>query len=201
MKKYLHSFLRYFLFSIIGFILFFIFSFLTRHLNEFLSGIFPTLFKIYNPVSNREELVLQNQNIALISAIASVFTLTLIAIWQDNLRYEHLISKTDGFYTIKQGAEIYRREFLGADLFSSVIVPAFFLGLTLINIPNSAPRILRVLGNCLTEILVIPLAFTERLGFILGGALLIFVSVASRIPTVYLSLAHWRGIWLSSTER
>ena len=201
MKKYFNSFVRYFLFFIIGFILFSLFTFLAGHLNEFLAGIFPDLFKIYNPISNHEELVLQKQGIALISAIVSVFVLTFIAVRQDNLRYEHLIAKTDGFYKITQGADIYRREFLGADLFSAVLVPAFFLGLTLINIPNSAPRLLRIFGNCLAEILVIPIAFTERFGFVFGTVMLVFVSVISRIPAVYISLAHWRGIWLSSTER
>ena len=200
MKKYLHSFVRYFLFYAIGFIIFSIFSFLVRHLNEFLAGIFPAIFKIYNPVSNREQLVLQNKNIALFSAGLSVFTLSLLAIRQDNLRYEHLISKTDGFYTIKQGANLYRREFFGADLFSAIIVPSFFLGLTLINIPNSAPKLLRIFGDYLSEFLAIPLAFTEGFGFILGALLLVLISLISRIPAIYLSLAHWRGIWLSSTE-
>ena len=200
MKKYLHSFLRYFLFFIIGFIIFSLFAFLTKHLNEFLAGIFPNFFKIYNPVSNHEELVLQNQNFALISAILSVLTVTFIAIRYDNLRYEHLISQTDGFYTVKRGADIYRSEFLGADLFSSILVPSLTLGLTLINIPNDAHRFLKILENFLGEILVIPLAFTERFGFIFGAALLVLISVILRIPAIYISLTHWRGIWLSSTE-
>lgn len=201
MKKFFGSFLRYFSFYALGFIAFFLFSFLVRHLNEFLAGVFPTLFRIYNPISNREELILQNQNIAFISAILSVFTLTLLAVKHDNSKYESIIAKTDGFYRIRDGARLYFSDYAYADALSAITVPLTTVFLSFIKIPNDAARFLKIVGDCLDEFLAIPLAFTERFGFTVGVILLISVSLAARIPSAYLSLSHWRGIWLSSTER
>ncbi len=201
MKKYFSSFLRYFSFYLLGFIAFFLFSFLVRHLNDFFAEIFPTVFRIYNPISNREELVLQNKNIAFFSAILSVFTLTLLAMRGDNSKYENIISKTDGFYRIRDGARLYFHEYASADAASAISVPLITFSLTFIKIPNDAAKILKIFGDYLDDFLAIPLAFTERCGLALGVALLVLVSLAARIPSAYISLAHWRGIWLSSTER
>ena len=201
MKKYLGSFWRYFSFYLLGFIAFFLFSFLVRHLNEFLSGVFPDLFKIYNPISNREELILQNRNIAFISAILSVFMLTFLATRQDNSKYENIISKTDGFYRMRDGVKLYFSEFAYADAISAILVPLSTVFISLVKIPNDAAKFLKIVADCLDGFLAIPLAFTERCGFTAGVILLVLISVVARIPSTLLSLAHWRGVWLSSTER
>ena len=200
MKKYFYSFLRYFLLYLVGFIAFYVFNFLLSSANAFLSEAFPAIFKVYNPITSREELIRQNGNIALLSAILSVLALTVIAVRHDNLRYEFLISKTDGLYSIREGFALYASNFLRADIISAIAVPLSTLGLTLIKIPEDAPRFLKVMHSYLEIFLKIPDSFTEKGGLIIGGVLLLLISLLSRLPAVLLGLLHWRGSWLANTE-
>ena len=200
MKKYFVSFVRYFLFYSLGFILFFAFAYLLRHANQFLAEVFPALFKIYNPILNRDGLENQNKIIALLAALLSVFVATYASQRQDNLRYEHIISKTEGLYRIREGEKIYFKEFFGADIFCALTVPLFSLGLTLISIPLDAPRALLILKKYLEYFIAVPMAFTDKFGFALGGAFLLFASFILRFLSSYISLFRWRASWLSNTE-
>ena len=200
MKKYFVSFIRYFLFYSLAFILFFAFAYLLRHVNEFLAGVFPALFKIYNPIFSHDELEHQNEIIAVTSAFLSIFVATYISVRQDNLRYEHIISKTEGLYRIREGIKIYYAKFLGADIFSAITVPIFSLGLTFITIPNDAPRALLIFKKYLEYFIAVPSAFVDKFGFVLGALLLLCASLILRFSASYLSLFRWRASWLSNTE-
>ena len=200
MKKYFYSIVRYFLIYLLGFIAFFIFDYLFTSLNEFLSGVFPEFFKIYNPITSRIDLIRQKETIALLSGISSVFVITLIAVKGDNLRYEFIISQTEGLYTIRDGFSIYRKNFLLSDIIPAVFVPLSTVGLTLISVSENDPKFLRILADYLDSILAVPYSFTDKLGFLPGVTALLLISLAARLPVAYLSLANWRGNWLSSIE-
>ena len=200
MKRYFYSVLRYFLLYLLGFIAFYILNYLLGALNEFLAGVFPKLFKLYNPITSRDELVLQKARIALLSAVISVLTVTVIAVKHDNFRYEFLIAKTDGFYTLKEGFEIYKSAFLGADILSALTVPFSTVWLTLIKIPDTAPRAVKVIFDYVENLLAIPNSFIALLGFVPAIIALLTVSLLSRLPAAMIGLLYWRGSWLSNTE-
>ena len=200
MKKYLESFFGYFFLYSLAFILFYAFSYILRHANEFLAGILPAVFKVYNPILSQDELKNQNEIIALLAAFLSVFAVTYVSQRHDNLRYEHIISKTEGLYKIREGRDVYFSEFLCADIFCSLTVPLFSLGLTFINIPKNAPKALLIFEKYLEYFVAVPSAFVDKFGFIFGAALLLCASLISRFPAAYISLFRWRAAWLSNTE-
>ena len=200
MKKYFYSVWRYFLLYLLGFIVFDVFNFLIGELNEYLSIFFPGLFRVHNPITSHEAYVLQNARIAFLAAAISILTLSIIAVKHDNLRYEFLISRTDGFYTVKEGLSIYKSSFLAADIVTSLFVPCSTVWLTLIKIPENAPKFLKISGGYLEDFLVIPHAFIGLCGFVGGIVLLLLVSLISRLPAALLGLLYWRGSWLSNTE-
>lgn len=201
MKKYLYSFLRFFLIYSVGFVAFYLFNYIFARLNEYLAVYLPRFFKVYNPIIDNAAMLRQEAVIALLAAVASVVLLTVIAVRTDNLKYEYMISRTDGFYRVREGAEIYFPEFLGADILSAVSVPLISYPLTLIDVPNSAPRALRVIENILDTVLVIPEAFEGMLGAVLGAALLVLTSLIARAYAAFRALFFWRAAWLSSAER
>ena len=200
MKRYFYSVLRYFLFYLLGFIAFYILNYLFDATNEFLAGVIPGLFKTYNPITSHDELAMQKARIALLSAAVSVLAVTVITVKHDNLRYEFLIGKTDGFYTVKEGFSIYISAFLGADILSALTVPFATVWLTLIKIPDTAPRALKVIFGYADNLLAIPNAFIAACGFIPAILALLTVSLLSRLPAALLGLLYWRGSWLSNTE-
>jgi len=129
-----------------------------------------------------------------------VLAVTVIAVKHDNLRYEFLIAKTDGFYTLREGAQIYKSEFLGSDILTALTVPLTTAGLTLIKIPDTAPRAIRVIFDYVDNLLVISDSFIAVFGFIPAIFALLAVSLLSRLPATVLGLLYWRGSWLSNTE-
>ena len=201
MRKYVFSFLRYFVFYFLGFVAFFLFDYLLTVLNEYFAGYLPAVFKSFNPITSREEFKHQEEVIAVLASVASIMLTNLLAVRTDNSKYEYMISKTEGFYRIKDGAKIYSEKFLRADIVSALTVPCMTYALTLIRIPNNAPKFLKILENVLDILIRIPASFEAIFSFAIGAVLITFVSLAARIPAIYLSLAYWRASWLTGAER
>ncbi len=197
MKRYFYSVLRYFLIYIFGFLAFIVFDFAVSLVYGVLCEWMPSLFVRYNFVTEPELADRLAKTLKLAAGVLSVFLLTVLAVKYDNMRYEHLISRTDGFYTLREGAGIYISAFLPADILASVLVPLTTYALIFIRIGEEAPRLLRVLNDYLISFISVPLSFTERFGTVLGAAVLVLVSLASRVAAVYMGLKRWRAIWLS----
>ena len=200
MRKYLFSFIRYALIYFLGFIAFYLFTYLLGILNGFFSTYLPEYFKVYNPITDRAELDRQNTLIAFFASVISVFLISLITVRDDNFRYELMISKTDGFYTVGRGLSIYFRELLFVDAAVSVVIPMSTYWLTLIKIPNDAPRALLILRDVLSVFAVIHASFTAELGLITGAFAIVLVSLVSRFVSVCHALSYWRAAWLVGSE-
>ncbi len=201
MRKYCSSFFRFFLIYVFGFLAFTAASFLVSVFYNVLNGALPSVFPRYNFVTEPELAESLAEGLRLTSGILSVFLLELLAVKYDNSRYEYLISRTDGFYTLKEGAVIYVKGYLFADVASAVLVPLTTYSLVFINIGDKAPRILRMLEKPLNTFISIPLSFTEKFGLTVGALLLIAVSLLSRAASAYFGIKRWRAIWLSDIRQ
>ena len=187
MNKYINSLLRYFCFYLISsaFLLF-----ISEPMFEILRTIFPLAFPSYNPITEKEAYLALKESANLISAIITVTLATIVAVAFDNMRYEVVISKTDGFYRIGGCLSLYTSEFLVPDLISSLAVPMPFIILSCFSFPERA-------ADIISHINATTLAFTDKLGVFWGGMLILAISLLARLPAAISGLKRWRGIWLA----
>ena len=197
MKKYAHSILRYFLIYALGFVPFYIVRVLSEVIYNALSDKIPSIFPSYNALTQKAQYLSLEATLALICAIVTVFILTVLALTYDNERYEFIISRTDGLYTLKNGAKIYLDRYLYADAVCATLVPIPFFIMTKITFPEDSVKALRILGDALTTLTSPTEAFISKLGLGFGIATAILASIFSRIPAAYMGLRRWRGLWLS----
>ncbi len=197
MKKHFGSFFRFFLIYLFGFLVFAVMTLVTSLVYGTLSEWLPDIFKTYNFVTEKEAAELLSKRIKLCTGALSLFLMGIFPATYDNQRYEYMISQTDGFYTIREGAPIYISEYLFADLLVSATVPLTTFPLVFINITDEAPRVLRILEKYLNSFIAIPLSVTELCGYVIGAVILVAVSVAARAVGAYAGLFRWRAIWLS----
>ena len=200
MRRYVTGFVRYLLFYLAGFIIFYLMSYCVNAVLTLLSEELPKLFVIENPIKDREAYDNQQLNLAFISGIITLYIVTNLAVKYDNERFEHVVEKTEGFYTLRDGYALYARRYILPDFIISIIVPFSTFGFAFINIPEDAKRIFLRLGDYAEVFIALQRAFTERLGFAFGFAFLIFLSLLFRIPTGFFAVKRFRGIWLADTE-
>lgn len=201
MKKHAHSILRYFLIYALGFAVFYVVRALTDVVYGILSDKIPEAFPTYNPLTDKAELSSLEETLAFISAVVTVFVLTLLSVKYDNERFEFIISKTDGFYTLGEGAKIYAKNYLFADILTSITVPVPFFIATFIKIPQGGVKAMRILEDILGTLTAPSFAYTDKLGFGFGISVAISASLLFRIPAALAGLKRWRGLWLSDVDR
>jgi hypothetical protein len=200
MLKHLRSAARYFIFFALGFLVFYVLNALCTTVYYHIAKMIDPL-PYYNAVTEREAYEGQMRAIALAAGILTVPILTLICVVYDNERYEYIISKTDGFYRIKDGARIYRQEYAIADTIASFTAPLPIALLSLIPFPAEPGRRIAQAEKLLDSFLSLVNAFSDSLGLAFGIILILLISLAARIPAAYLGLRRWRGLWLSDIGR
>ena len=201
MKKYLQTILRYLIVYLLGFAAFIVIGALVSVFHNALCNWMPDVFVHYNFITEPEAAEAQRINLNFITGIITVFVLAVISVKYDNSRYEFVISKTDGFYTLREGASIYASHYLVADTLAAVLVPMTTVGLVFIKITKESPKLIRQLERYLDSFIALPLSYTEKLGFTIGVILLALTSLLSRVAAVYSGLKRWRGVWLSDIDR
>ena len=103
MRKYVSGFVRYLLFYLAGFLIFYLMRYCVSAVLTMLSEELPKLFVIENPIKDREAYDNQQLNLAFISGIITLYIVTNLAVKYDNERFEHVVEKTEGFYTLRDG--------------------------------------------------------------------------------------------------
>ncbi len=200
MKKYAISFTRYLVFYVLGFLVFFIIGYFTRACYDLLCEWFPTVFTSYDPIYDRESYERHTKLLGLIEAFLSLYAVTHLAAVYDNERFEYLIGKTDGFYTLKEGLAVYMPRYIAVDLFAALVVPALLSTLSLLTAPKGSPEWVFRIIDLAEPLLGIQNAFTDVFGAVGGIAVLLLSSALFRIPAAYFAVKRFRGVWLSDTE-
>lgn len=201
MKKYAHSVMRYLVIYTLGFAVLYIVRAFADVVYNVLSSRMPNVFPSYNVITDKSGLLSLEATLSFISAILTVFILTVFTVSYDNERYEFIISETDGFYTLSHGFSIYGKNYIYADVLASVLVPMPFFLIALIKLPENSVKALLIISDILGALSAPSRAFSDKLGLLGGAAVAVLVSLLSRIPAGYRGLKRWRGLWLSDIDR
>ena len=193
MRKYANAFIKCFLLFLLGFAVVGLTESIGRLLYAELNLISEDAFPIFSRVTEKEEFMKQESYFGLFSSFISVFIINGVAICFDNERMEHLIGKTDGLYTLREGLGLYFENYLSCDVIIGLTVLLPALALSAIDLPQK----LNVFQTYLDALCIIPYGFTRALGFSRGAVIMLSASVASRFIAAYLGIRRWRALWLS----
>lgn len=198
--KYIKAFFLGFCIWVVSFILFsFIHFAVSSLIYPWLLDAFPKIIPQYNFVNEREDYERFYRLLALISAIINAFVTSHISLRLDNGRMEFMITKTEGLYTIKEGAKLYYSTYFTADVFAGVMIPLPFILVIELLIPK-----LSFLPDGVLSLIAMPLAptmaFVDALGGLFGYLVMVLVIFVSRILSGLRCVDLWRGIWLSDIE-
>ena len=199
--KYVDPAVIYFLIYIFGIILLVAGTVIARYAHTYMNFLLPDIFPTFSPVSEKELYRKYLIAIDIIGVFIALFLINVLAMLFDNKKFELIISRTDGQYTIKGGLEIYVNEFLISDIISTVALPTVLaisaylipeIPLTKIPIVNLLIRIAESffwLGNTMEGFAKI---------FVCIPIIIVFSCVA-RMITVPIMLRRWRAAWLSGS--
>ncbi len=190
-KKYFSPCVKY---TLIYLFLPLIYFFMLRFAVSFYGAVadaFPGLFKHYNPIADKELYERQFFIIQVCSVLLSVALISYIPSIFDNARYESVISRTDGYYRVKNEIIPYIKRNLGSDIIASGFISTVFVIFSSVKLPEKAARFLE---GYLSPHTVSITAFG-----IAGAILIIFTtSLLSRLAAVPFALCRFRALWLTS---
>lgn len=180
------------------YILLFLAGYITTYITRYIPGIvydylnyhFPTVFVSYSPISEAEDYK-RVQMWLMIGAVAlSILIVGYIALRLDNKRYEHIIRKTEGFFTLPCGLAMWARNYLVPDIVVTALVPLLFA-----IPPYFFPEQWMDMG------LAIPFWAADMLSPYMGivgcCVTLSLSSVLARLLVIPHTLAAWRASWLT----
>ena len=157
---------------------------------------FPDIFKVYNSVTEKEALEEVNRRIRLVSALIAFFVMPIIERINDNARFEFIVDKTDGFYTVREGLPIYFKSYLVPDIIASLLSPIPLVFALLIRMPERAAK---YLGFLLTPCEPYRAIF-EMTNLVSTYFTVLAISLAAEMLCAVCGLIRWRGLWLSEIE-
>lgn len=156
----------------------------------YLSEVVPSIVKTVNPISTPNEYEIYLKCIATSGAFVGLFITNYVCLRLDNAKFEHVITKTDGQYTMKDGLRLYFSEFFISDVIaSSIIIGPFVCGACFI------PE--KLLDKGLIFVFRIGVSLIEFYGIVGSVLIAILFSLITRLISVPLVLRAWRALWLS----
>ena len=157
---------------------------------------FPEVFENYSPVLDESAYAVQSAVIDISIAAVTVLIYSYILVRYDNERMEFMISKTEGLYTLREGARLYYPRYALCDAVISASVPTVFI-VASIFVPT---HIVDFIDPFFEYIFSFGRLFTSHLDFVLGALLAVLVVFVSRILAGLKSIRAWQGIWLSEID-
>ena len=158
----------------------------------YISEIIPSLVKTVNPINTPDEYEIYLKGIATAGAFVGLFIMNYVALRLDNGKFERVITKTDGQYTMRDGLKLYFDEFFISDVIaSSIIIGPFVCGAYFI------PE--KLLDKGLIFLFRIGVSLIEFYGIVGSVAIAILFSLLTRLISVCLVLRTWRALWLSGS--
>ncbi len=192
-KRYIYPALCFLTVYFFGTAIFYFCSvFVTKMAYPTLNDISPDLFPLPNYIFEEEEYAALQKLLMLPSLLLCFFIIARVSLFFDNSRFEHVISKTDGMYRMKEGLKLYYSSFLLSDVIISLLVP---VGLTL-------PVYIYVPKKYID--MIFSLFFTpafncyESFGYVKGAVILVLVTLVCRLLAGAFATRGYRARWLSS---
>ena len=188
--KYLFTPFIYFLLYLIAVVPYFLGSYLSNGVFELLCIEFPTVFHSAPPFSDPEGFLRQSRILVAVSAAVATFILSYVSLSLDNKRFEFIIEKTEGRFTMRDGLLLYYREFLLADILTAALPPVI-LALPALLVPGE------YLKYGLDFALYMEFRVFEAYPPVIGTLLLVLIGVIIRPLVAPLIVSRWRAGWLS----
>ena len=200
-KKYLHSAFMLMVLYIFGSLFLSLGTAAARFAYAYLNHLSPRIFPLFNVITEKEA---YGKYLAFLSAAGifiSIYLMHYFALRMDNSKFELMIDKTDGQYTLKEGLVIFLREFGISELiicaalpviliFPSYLIPDFGF----IEVP-----VLAFLVGVLEKVLWLGYAFKEHYSLPLALCLSVVFSLIARASVLPGALSKWRASWLSGS--
>ena len=158
----------------------------------YISETVPSLVKTVNPISTPNEYEIYLKGIATAGAFVGLFITNYVCLRLDNAKFEHVITKTDGQYTMTDGLKLYFGEFLISDVIASSLT-VFPLVLGAYFIPE------KLLDKGLIFLFRLGVSLIEFYGPVGSVVIAIVFSLLTRLLCVPLALKTWRALWLSGS--
>ena len=160
---------------------------------------FPGFLPDYSFVNEREKYEQLHRILKMISAVIAAIFISYLSVRYDNERFEYMITKTEGMYTLREGIALWYPRYVRYDLLVSVIIPLLAVILESRVIP-----LLTFLPESAKDLLYLPLslssAFLALFGEVWSIVILFLVIYASRLLAGLRALDRFRVVWLSDIQ-
>ncbi len=160
---------------------------------------FPDLVPEYNFVNEREKYELLYAVLRVISAGITALVVSYISVRHDNERFEYMISKTEGMYTMSEGCRLYFGRYIFIDLIIAVLIPTVTVLLEAQILP-----LLSMLPEGVIDMIRTPLAVSSSFISLLGGVgaviLLSALIFGARLLAGLYAIDRFRVVWLSDIQ-
>lgn len=198
-RKYLNPVILYLLVYIFGFVFLSVGTMLARYAYAYMNYLFPKIFPIFSAVSEKESYEKYLTLLGSMGILISIWLINYFALRLDNAKFELMINRTDGQYTLAEGLPIFIREFGVSELIAAMLLPAI-LCIPPYFIPDFGVQSVPVVGFLillLENLLWLGYACREHFSLFHGVLLVIIFSLVSRASLIPGALKKWRASWLS----
>ena len=191
-RKYIEPILIYLAVYLASYLLCQVGEMLFTYAYTYLSEVTPNLVDTVNPIYTPDEYKLYLRCTSLSGVVVGIWLINYLALRFDNKKFEHVISKTEGKYTMREGLRLYYSEFVITDLIAStVVISAFVLGAYFI------PE--KWLDYGLVFLFKPGMELTSYCHPVLAVILVSAISFTTRLISVPPVVRKWRALWLSGS--
>lgn len=200
-RKYITPILTYLLVYVFGFVFIFVGGALSRYAYAYMNYLFPRLFPIFSAVSEKESYERYLTLLCALGVFVAIWLVNYFTLRLDNVKFELMIRRTDGFYTIAEGFPIYLQEFGISELISGILLPTLLV-IPPYFIPELGVQSIPVVGFLvflLENLLWLGYSLKEYFGIAEALLLVLLFSLISRVALIPGNLKRWRASWLSGS--
>ena len=200
-SKYVNPIVIYLLVYIFGMFLFAAGSAIARYAYAYMNHLFPTAFPMFSPVSEKDGYEAYLKFIDITAVFIAVFLINYLAMRFDNSKFEYMISKTDGQYTVKDGMKLYVKEFYVSDIISALIFPTLLaiMPYFIPSIDETSVPIVNFFIGLLESFFWFGGIMEAHCHILVTVASVITVSLVLRAVCTLGALKKWRAAWLSGS--
>ena len=191
-RRYIAPIFIFLFFGMLGFVLEYVTEYLVPMCYDVLVHLFPDVFKDVSPLTQPMEYEELTKRFTVISVFLIFLVIHYVALRCDNKRFEYIINKTDGQYSMLEGLGLYLENFLVSDLICAVIVPpvliipAYFIPVEIMSYGLDMP-------------LWCGVSMMEHIDIVIATVLVIILSVVARFIVIFPTVKVWRAMWLTAS--
>ena len=199
--KYIYPIAIFLLVYLFGTLIFSLGTVVANYGYSYMNYLFPRVFPTFSPISEKAE---YEKYLCLVSTVGMLISYVIINFFSirfDNKKFELVVSKTDGQYTVLEGMRLYLSEFLISDVISFVILPLVLVipSYAIPKIEQTTVPVVNLLIAILDYLLWMSNAFKEYYSLTVALPIALVFAVIARLTVIPGALKHWRGAWLSGS--